>query len=380
MIYQIDNAADFKAALENQDNQVNIVLTGSFATTSVLFISDGKSVTLEGKDNGPFTVSGTATVLSITDGVLNIGGGVVLTNSSEDSTILYTGQNAGGKISGGRIEGQVALRIEEGAVVDEISGGEFVGQTYAIYVDTEARIDAISGGKLTGGQAGIYNLGYIGTIGGDAEISGEGSAVICTGGGKIGAIQGGTFWGKNGAAIVLEYGTPIEPGLDTDTGKGRYQGKDGIVFNIPGLAVYPANYSMSDKTLDGFKYLTLALRDGNVRFSCINISEAGVYRYTIRETSDSGDGWTADTKEYAAVVTVTDDGNGNLVSAAEYPDGFPEFVNKYAAQSVCVNLFANKTAVGAPLPYGKFEFGVFDEEGNLVASAQNTDSVSIRLN
>jgi pilin isopeptide linkage protein len=111
--------------------------------------------------------------------------------------------------------------------------------------------------------------------------------------------------------------------------------------------------------------------DANVRFPDICFNEEGVYEFTVRETSVSGDGWVTDPREYPVIVTVTDDGHGKLKAHVEYPEGEPKFVNKYEPKSVCVKLIAFKTAIGAPLKDGMFEFGVFDEDGKKIASAKN---------
>ncbi|MCL2383357.1 MAG: hypothetical protein FWC79_04295 [Oscillospiraceae bacterium] len=114
------------------------------------------------------------------------------------------------------------------------------------------------------------------------------------------------------------------------------------------------------------------LPNANVEFPCIEFTEEGVYEYIIRETSQSGSGWTTDDREYPVTITVTDDGEGHLTADVDYPEGFPEFENKYEHGRVCVTLFANKTAIGAPLVDDKFNFGVFDGETEIV-SATNRD-------
>ncbi|MDR2166794.1 MAG: hypothetical protein LBE35_02950 [Clostridiales bacterium] len=98
----------------------------------------------------------------------------------------------------------------------------------------------------------------------------------------------------------------------------------------------------------------------------------GTYTFTIRETSQSGGGWIIDDSEFDVIVTVEDDGFGNLVvTNIEYPQGFPEFENTYQAEPICVVISARKRAIGAELPCGRFEFGLFDESGVQVATARN---------
>jgi len=97
----------------------------------------------------------------------------------------------------------------------------------------------------------------------------------------------------------------------------------------------------------------------------------GVYEYTMEELTKSGDGWKTDDGEFRVIVTVEDDGKGKLVASIEYPDGEPDFTNTYETQSVEVIIKATKCAIGAELPYEKFEFGLFDESGKLIATAKN---------
>ncbi|MCL2694443.1 MAG: hypothetical protein FWE60_05005, partial [Oscillospiraceae bacterium] len=251
-----------------------------------------------------------------------------------------TGSDVTGIINGGYIEGYVALDVKYGARVTEIRGGEFVGVISAL------------------------------------DVAGTDS--------KIEKISGGVFWGKSDVAIKTESSILLEPGLYADKGVTRFSGKNGEVSNNDSLLILPGGYEMSSQTenVSGFagtefKYLTQSgaghggENGEDVRFPDVCFDKAGVYEYTISETSVSGDGWITDPKKYPVIVTVTDDGHGRLTAKTEYPNGKPEFVNKYEPKKVCVKFIAKKTAIGAPLKDGQFEFGVFDKHGNKVAAAKN---------
>lgn len=106
-------------------------------------------------------------------------------------------------------------------------------------------------------------------------------------------------------------------------------------------------------------------------FPELSFDAPGTYEYVLKEISTSGGGWTTDDAEFPVIVTVIDDGYGNLIATIDYPDGFPEFTNTYTLQPVKVVISALKLAVGNDLPCGKFEFGLFDEDGVLVATAHN---------
>ncbi|MDR0898688.1 MAG: InlB B-repeat-containing protein [Oscillospiraceae bacterium] len=111
--------------------------------------------------------------------------------------------------------------------------------------------------------------------------------------------------------------------------------------------------------------------DGTITFPAISYSAAGTHNYTIREITQSGNGWTTDSAEFPATVTITDDGEGNLSADVAYPGGTPGFTNTYALSPASVNLSATKLAFGKALTADAFTFGVYDNAGNLKASTMN---------
>ena len=110
---------------------------------------------------------------------------------------------------------------------------------------------------------------------------------------------------------------------------------------------------------------------GKIEFADLTFSAPGRYEYFMREETPSGGGWTIDDKLVRVIVIVEDDEHGNLIATVEYPDGYPCFTNTYAAVVVRVKITGCTLAIGSPLPPGKFTFGLFDENGKLVATATN---------
>ena len=110
---------------------------------------------------------------------------------------------------------------------------------------------------------------------------------------------------------------------------------------------------------------------GGFKFPDLTFDEAGTYHYTLRELTPSGDGWTTDDRVIRLTIFVVDDGHGNLIATIEYPDGFPSFRNIYRVEPTRIVISGCKIAIGAPLPAGRFEFGLFDSEGRLVSTARN---------
>jgi pilin isopeptide linkage protein len=108
-----------------------------------------------------------------------------------------------------------------------------------------------------------------------------------------------------------------------------------------------------------------------IEFSFLDFDAPGIYEFTLKELTQSGGGWITDDDEFRVIVEVIDDGHGNLIATISYPDGFPAFTNTYAPAPICVIFSARKTAVGAPLPCGRFTFGLYNEAGELISSATN---------
>ena len=113
---------------------------------------------------------------------------------------------------------------------------------------------------------------------------------------------------------------------------------------------------------------------GLFEFPELVFTSAGVYEYTLQELTPSGGGWTVDDGIIRVVVTVVDDGHGNLVATVSYPDGFPSFENRYNADPARIVISGCKTAVGAQLPAGRFVFGLYDYAGNLISSVTNNSA------
>ena len=83
---------------------------------------------------------------------------------------------------------------------------------------------------------------------------------------------------------------------------------------------------------------------GDVLFDAISYTRPGTYDYTIRETPGDRGGVTYDTTKHHVRVTVTDDGEGQLLADVKYDGGtaIPEFTNTYRAQPATDTLTAVK--------------------------------------
>ncbi len=98
-----------------------------------------------------------------------------------------------------------------------------------------------------------------------------------------------------------------------------------------------------------------------VTFAPLSFTKAGTYKYTIAEVKGDAAGYSYDTAVYTATVTVTDDGEGQLVAQVAYSQA-PKFVNTYKAADVQVVLTGNKTLTGGrDLKAGEFQFKLTGE-------------------
>lgn len=83
---------------------------------------------------------------------------------------------------------------------------------------------------------------------------------------------------------------------------------------------------------------------GDVLFDTISYTKTGVYDYTLSEVQGDRGGITYDATKHHVKVTVTDNGEGQLLADVKYDDGtnIPEFTNTYHAQPATDNPTAVK--------------------------------------
>lgn len=90
-------------------------------------------------------------------------------------------------------------------------------------------------------------------------------------------------------------------------------------------------------------------QQGNILFDTISYKKTGVYDYTLSEVHGDRGGITYDATKHHVKVTVTDNGEGQLLSDVKYDDGtnIPEFTNTYHAQPATDTLNAAKTVTAS---------------------------------
>src|SRR5699024_7907449 len=93
---------------------------------------------------------------------------------------------------------------------------------------------------------------------------------------------------------------------------------------------------------------------------------------TVREVKGDQGGVTYDETEYTIIVTITDDGEGQLHATADYGDNEKiVFTNIYKTAPDSVIFEGEKLLDGRDLISGEFEFELIDSEGNIIETVKN---------
>lgn len=110
--------------------------------------------------------------------------------------------------------------------------------------------------------------------------------------------------------------------------------------------------------------VTVSRRDAKdgiaaIKFGKIHYTDAGTYKYEIRENAGNAAGMTYDAHVATAEVTVTENGEGKLIANVTTKNG--HFTNKYRTElnyTAAGGLKLSKTLYGRPMTEGQFTFTV----------------------
>ncbi|WP_142350444.1 FctA domain-containing protein, partial [Streptococcus sp. HMSC066E07] len=118
-------------------------------------------------------------------------------------------------------------------------------------------------------------------------------------------------------------------------------------------------------------------QDGSVTFDTLEYTKVGTYHYTITEKDTKLGGVTYDKKVIKATVTVTDDGQGRLVTKVAYEKDDQTFKNTYSAAKTNAQLSVKKALTGRALKDGEFEFELKGQDDKVVQSKKNAQDGSV---
>ena len=284
---------------------------------------------------------------------------VAINNSGTIKDILggkITSENNG---NGGTGNYAVAIRNNNGGVIESISGGELYGCTdngsevaYAIFNQSGGTIKEISGGKMTGEKKeggiewafGIRNEGNIQLISGGQIVarishtssSGGPNAIALCNDGTVGNVTGGTFFAAsssvNGGTYAIR--TRAEGHSITISGGAYYVGKgtEFIRNESPAVTNYAQRYSLSAASRNGYAY---AIPDGGRYEENVEAGTAATYDASGEQL-----------KEYVLV-----DVNGSAASIGS--DGYATIDQAIAAAEAGDTVTVERDTTGFTVPEGK---------------------------
>mgnify|MGYP000010180198 FL=1 len=118
-------------------------------------------------------------------------------------------------------------------------------------------------------------------------------------------------------------------------------------------------------------------QDGSVTFDTLEYTKVGTYHYTITEKDTKLGGVKYDTKVIKATVTVTDNGQGRLVTKVAYEKDDQTFKNTYSAAKTNAQLSVKKALTGRALKDGEFEFELKGQDDKVAQSKKNAQDGSV---
>ena len=130
-------------------------------------------------------------------------------------------------------------------------------------------------------------------------------------------------------------------------------------------------------TDDQVRQMKTNAQDGSVTFDTIEYTKVGTYHYTITEKDTKLGGVKYDTKVIKATVTVTDDGQGRLVTKVAYEKDDQTFKNTYSAAKTNAQLSVKKDLTGRALKDGEFEFELKGSDDKVTQSKKNAQDGSV---
>ena len=225
------------------------------------------------------------------------------------------------------------------------------GLTEKVFTYTVSEVQGNRGGIIY--DKTVYTVTVTVTDDGLGNLTAE---TVVTGGKNDGKIQFTNVYTTNVTSADVTAKKEL-------TGKKLEDGE--FQFVLINQANKEARYQVSNKA------------DGTIVFEDLTFTEAGVYTYLLSEVKGNDANTTYDETVYTVVITVTDDGKGQLNAEVKYLLGEKsvdkaKFANVYTPNPVVVVLEGSKDLTGRDQVAGEFTFEVRDAQGNLITTGTNT--------
>lgn len=177
----------------------------------------------------------------------------------------------------------------------------------------------------------------------------------------------------------------VEPVSSSVTDEGGIS----VTKELSGLTLAADEFTFDlVETVDGEdKVVSQATNDANgkVAFDPITYTEPGIHNYRLVEEQGDAGGVTFDRTEHTVRVTVSDNGEGQLVAKTELldatgsvaKDASVTFKNSYVPSDGSARVVAAKVLDGASLTEGQFAFELTDADGNVLQTARNAADGSV---
>lgn len=172
-------------------------------------------------------------------------------------------------------------------------------------------------------------------------------------------------------ASVLYNGKPDEPVITNRYSTKKVSATIQAHKNLTGRDLKAGEFTFQLFNSDN-KEVSEASNDaaGMVTFPAVIFNKVGTYTYTVKEKEGGLPNITYDQGIKTVTITVTDDGQGNLVA---HTSGVAEFNNVYIPNGLAVSFKATKKLIGKTLQDGQFQFELVDPSGNVIQTKSNQD-------
>ncbi|MBQ8288419.1 MAG: hypothetical protein IJX76_06575 [Clostridia bacterium] len=179
--------------------------------------------------------------------------------------------------------------------------------------------------------------------------------------------------GNDAAAIAFRNIYTTAGTTATISGNKTLSGRD-LQAGEFSFQLYQTGASFAISGIDAIDTVTNSA-NGRFSFDALRFDEIGTYYYVVVEEQGDLGGVTYDGAVYRVIVTVTDNGHGQLEAAVAVTNengasvSAISFTNIYSADSTSATISGNKVLTGRPLQAGEFSFELYQANASFVASS-----------